>query len=51
MRTILIIIFLIFACAALGFGEAVIAQAQQEWKEFYNELDDAVRRFSFIAVS
>ncbi len=45
------LIFLMVVRAALSFGQVIVAQAQQEWKDFYYELNNSVRRFNFIAAS
>jgi hypothetical protein len=46
MKKILTLIFLMLVCAALGFGQIIVAQAQQEWEDFYYEFNNAVRRFN-----
>ena len=51
MKKILSLIFLMIVCAALFFGQAIVVQAQQEWKDFYDELNSAVQRFCLIAAS
>jgi len=51
MKKILTLIFLIVMCAMFSFGQVIVAQAQQEWKDLYYELNNAVRRFNFIAAS
>jgi hypothetical protein len=51
MKKILTLIFLMLVCAALFFGQAIAVQAQQEWKDFYYELNNAVQRFCSIAAS
>lgn len=51
MKKILTLIFLKVICAALFFGQAIAAQAQNEWKDFYYEINNAVQRFCFIAAS
>lgn len=51
MKKILAIIFVIFICATLCFGQIIVAQAQQEWMGFYNEFNNALRQFTYIAAS
>lgn len=46
MKKILTLIFLMLVCAALSFGQVIVAQAQQEWEEVYYEFNNAVRRFN-----
>jgi hypothetical protein len=46
MKKILTLIFLMLVCAALSFGQVIVSQAQQEWKDFHYEFNNAVRLFN-----
>lgn len=51
MRKIISLIFLMILLVVIFFGNVVVAQAQHEWKDFYFELNSAVRRFCSVTAS